>query len=167
MALGRKRMEEPMLKSWDQADEALKEIAEAEHELDMLHSAMNMQVDALKKQFDEAAKPYHEKVKKNELLVKEFSTVNRAEMDGKSKKLTFGKVGFRMSTKVGLPKNTAKVIANLRKYGMEKCIKTKETVNKDILKTYEEKDILKVGGKLKKEDTFYYELNKVETQAKE
>lgn len=135
-----------MLKSWDQADEALKEIAEAEHELDMLHSAMNMQVDALKKQFDEAAKPYHEKVKKNELLVKEFASSSREQMDGKSKKLTFGTVGFRMSTKLGLPKDVAKVIANLRKYGMEKCITTKESVNKDILKTYEEKDILKVGG---------------------
>lgn len=167
MAQGRKRMEEPMLKSWDQADEALKEIAEAEHELDMLHSAMNMQVDALKKQFDEAAKPYHEKVKKNELLVKEFASSSREQMDGKSKKLTFGTVGFRMSTKLGLPKDVAKVIKNLRKYGMEKCITTKESVNKDILKTYEEKDILKVGGKLQKEDTFFYELNKIETQAKE
>lgn len=150
MALGRKRMEEPMLKSWDEADEALKEIAEAEHELDMLHSAMNMQVDALKKQFDEAAKPYHEKVKKNELLVKEFASSSREQMDGKSKKLTFGTVGFRMSTKLGLPKDVAKVIANLRKYGMEKCITTKESVNKDILKTYAEKDILKVGGSCRK-----------------
>lgn len=167
MALVRKRMEEPVLKNWEQADEALKAIAEAGSELDMLHSAMNLQIDALKKQFDEAARPYHEKVKQNELLVKEFVSANRNEMDGKSKKLTFGTVGFRMSTKLGLPKDVAKVIANLKKYGMEKCITTKESVNKDILKSYEEKDILKVGGKLQKEDTFYYELNKAETQAKE
>lgn len=167
MALGRKRMEEPTLKNWEQVDEALKTIAEAGHELEMLHSAMNLQVDGLKKQFDEAARPYHEKVKQNELLIKEFAAAGRAEMDGKSKKLTFGTVGFRMSTKLGLPKDVAKVIASLRKYGMEKCITVKESVNKDILKTYEEKDILKVGGKLQKEDTFYYELNKVETKAKE
>ena len=167
MALGRKRMEEPTLKSWEQVDEALKTIAEAGHELEMLHSAMNLQVDALKKEFDEAARPYHEKVKQNELLVKEFTAASRAEMEGKSKKLTFGTVGFRMSTKLGLPKDVAKVITNLRKYGMEKCITTKESVNKDILKTYEEKDILKVGGKLQKEDTFYYELSKLETKPKE
>lgn len=165
--LGRKRMEKPMLETWGQADQALKEIAEAEHELEMLHSAMNLQVDALKTQFDEAAKPYHEKIKQNELLVKEFAPASKTEMDGKSKKLTFGTVGFRMSTKLGLPKDVAKVIANLKKYGMERCITTKESVNKDILKTYEEKDILKVGGKLQKEDTFYYELNRVATQAKE
>lgn len=156
-----------MLKNWEQVDDTLKEISEAEDELEMLHSAMNLQITALKKQFDEAAKPYHEKIKKNELLVKEFTMANRADLDGKSKKLTFGKVGFRMSTKVSLPKNTIKVIANLKKYGMEKCIKKKETVNKDVLKTYGEKDILKVGGKLQKEDAFYYEVNKVETQAKE
>lgn len=167
MALGRKRMEEPTLRNWEQVDEALKAIAEAGNELEMLHSAMNLQVDALKKEFDEAARPYHEKMKQNELLVKEFTAASRAEMEGKSKKLTFGTVGFRMSTKLGLPKDVAKVIANLRKYGMEKCITTKESVNKDVLKTYEEKDILKVGGKLQKEDTFYYELNKLETKPKE
>lgn len=167
MALGRKRMEEPTLRNWEQVDEALKAIAEAENELEMLHSAMNLQVDALKKEFDEAARPYHEKVKQNELLIKEFTAASRAEMEGKSKKLTFGTVGFRMSTKLGLPKDVAKVIANLRKYGMEKCITTKESVNKDVLKTYEEKDILKVGGKLQKEDTFYYELSKLETKPKE
>ncbi len=167
MALGRKRMEEPTLRNWEQVDEALKAIAEAGNELEMLHSAMNLQVDALKKEFDEAARPYHEKIKQNELLVKEFTAASRAEMEGKSKKLTFGTVGFRMSTKLGLPKDVAKVIANLRKYGMEKCITTKESVNKDVLKTYEEKDILKVGGKLQKEDTFYYELNKLETKPKE
>lgn len=167
MALGRKRMEEPTLRNWEQVDEALKAIAEAGNELEMLHSAMNLQVDALKKEFDEAARPYHEKMKQNELLVKEFTAASRAEMEGKSKKLTFGTVGFRISTKLGLPKDVAKVIANLRKYGMEKCITTKESVNKDVLKTYEEKDILKVGGKLQKEDTFYYELNKLETKPKE
>lgn len=167
MAQGRKRMEEPMLKSWEQVDQALREIAEANNELAMLHSAMNLQVDTLKKQFDEAAKHYHEKVKKNELLVKEFVSANREEMDGKSKKLTFGTVGFRMSTKLGLPKDLAKVIKNLKKYHMEKCITTKESVNKDVLRTYEEKDILKVGGRLQKEDAFFYDLSKVETQAKE
>lgn len=86
MALGRKRMEDPTLKNWEQVDEALKTIAEAGNELEMLHSAMNLQVDALKKQFDEAARPYHEKIKQNELLVKEFASASRTEMDGKSKK---------------------------------------------------------------------------------
>lgn len=156
--LGRKRMETPVLKSWGEVDEDLKAIAAANNELSVISGSMNMQIDALKEASDKLAKPYKEEIKKQELLIKEFAQANRDDMKGKSRKLTFGTVGFRMSTKLGLPKDAAKVIAALRKNGMDRCINVKETVNKDILKTYAEKDILKVGGKLNKEDAFYYEV---------
>lgn len=155
--LGRKRMETPMLKDWEEVDAALKAIAEANNELAVINGGMNMQINALKEASDNMAKPYKEKIKQQELLIKEFVQANRADMKGKSRKLTFGTVGFRMSTKLSLPKEVKKVITLLRKNGMDDCITVKEGVNKDILKTYDEKDILKVGGKLSREDAFYYE----------
>lgn len=155
----RKRMEAPMLGSWEEVNTALKAIAQANNELQVIGSSMNMQIDALKEASDKMALPYKEEIKKQELMIKEFVQENRAEMKGKSRKMTFGTVGFRMSTKLSLPKELKKVIAALRKFDMEDCIILKESVNKDILKTYEEKDILKVGGSLKKEDTFYYEVD--------
>lgn len=154
---GRKRMEIPILEDWDAVDAALKAIAEANNELAVINGSMNMQINALKEASDNMAKPYKEKIKQQELLIREFVQANRADMKGKRRKLTFGMVGFRLSTKVSLPKEIKKVITLLRKNGMDDCITVKEGVNKDILKTYEEKDILKVGGKLVREDTFYYE----------
>lgn len=156
----RKRIETPTLNNWNEADQSLKAIAEAENELAIIVASMNMQVDAIKEAADKAAKPYKELIKKHELMIKEYAGDNKESLDGKSKNLTFGKIGFRLSTKVVLPKLLDKVIKNLRKYEMEDCIIQKETVNKDVLKTYEEKDILKVGGSLKKEDLFYYETRK-------
>ena len=50
---------------------------------------------------------------------------------------------------------------------MEDCIIVKETVNKDVLKTYDEKDIIKVGASLKKEDTFWYETRKEDSLTKD
>ena len=88
--------------------------------------------------------------------------LNKAELKGKSREMDFGKVGFRLSTKLMLPKQVEKVIKTLKKYGMGDCITVKESVNKDILKTYDEKTILSVGGTLKKEDTFWYETNREE-----
>ena len=78
-------------------------------------------------------------------------------LPAKSKEMTFGQVGFRMSTRVILPKKVERVIAKLKKLGMGDCIITKETVDKDILKTYAETTILEVGGTLKKTDAFWYE----------
>ena len=159
--LRRKRMEIPMLESWDAVDAALKAIAAANNELSVINGSMNMQIDALKEASDNMAKPYKEEIKKQELLIKEFVAANRTDMKGKSRKLTFGTVGFRFSTKLTLPKELENVIAALRKSVMDDCITVKEGVNKDILKSYDEKDILKVGGKLHKEDTFYYEIEQM------
>ena len=163
----RKRMETPVLQSWDDVNASLKAIAQANNELQLINGSMNMQIDALKEASDKMALPYKEEIGKHELMIKEFVQANRSEMKGKSRKMIFGTVGFRMSTKLSLPKDSKKVIAALRKFGLTDCIVTKESVNKDILKTHDEKDILKVGGVLKKEDTFYYEVDQAAVAAKE
>lgn len=145
--MARKRMEDPSLKSWDEVNAALKLIRDNEIELELIEADMGKKIAD---------------IKKLELQVKEFVTLNKAELKGKSREMDFGKVGFRMSTKLMLPKQVEKVIKTLKKYGMGDCITVKESVNKDILKTYDEKTILSVGGTLKKEDTFWYETNREE-----
>ena len=123
---------------------------------------MNVQIDTIKQAYEEKVQEYKKQIKQKELLIKEFTTDKRDQLDGKTKDLTFGKVGFRKSTKLQLPKALDKVIAALRKRGMEDCISVKETVNKDILKQYDEQRILEVGGSLKVEDAFWYETKQAE-----
>lgn len=156
--MGRKRMEEPALKSWEEVDSTLKQIREAEIALTDISTTAEKLILDIKQQAEEDAQQYKDKIKQYELQVKEFTTVHRDEMlPAKSKALTFGQVGFRMSTKIILPKKMERVIAKLKKLGLGDCIITKETVDKDILKTYDEKTILEVGGTLKKTDAFWYE----------
>ena len=156
--MARKRMEDPSLKSWDEVNAALKLIRDNEIELELIEADMGKKIADIKEQ----AVPYRDDIKKLELQGKEVVTLNKAELKGKSREMDFGKVGFRMSTKLMLPKKVEKVIKTLKKYGMGDCITVKESVNKDILKTYDEKTILSVGGTLKKEDTFWYETNREE-----
>lgn len=155
--MARKRMEEPTIKSWEETDEVMKKLLECQLEVEKIEADMNKQIAEVKKKCEDLARPYKDNIKKNELLLKEFVTVHKAELDGKSRRLNFGTVGFRMSTKVVLPKMVEAVLENLKKFGMYDCINTKETVNKDILKTYAPDVILNVGGTLKTEDTFWYE----------
>ena len=147
--MARKRMEDPSLKSWDEVNAALKLIRDNEIELELIEADMGKKIADIKEQAAEQAVPYRDDIKKLELQVK-------------SREMDFGKVGFRMSTKLMLPKQVEKVIKTLKKYGMGDCITVKESVNKDILKTYDEKTILSVGETLKKEDTFWYETNREE-----
>lgn len=155
--MARKRMEEPALKSWEEVDSTLKQIREAEIELGRIAADAERCMIDIRQQAEDSAQPYKDRIKQMELQLKEFTVTNKADLKGKTKEMTFGRVGFRMSTKLVLPKIVEPVIKQLRKNGMGDCIVTKESVNKEILKSYDENTILSVGGSLKKEDTFWYE----------
>lgn len=158
--MARKRVTEPQLTSWEQVDECLKVMSDAENQITVIEAEMNAAIAEAKKEAEEKAARYKELIKQNEGKIKEYTTINKEELKGKSRQLTFGTVGFRQSTKLLLPSDTAEVILKLRENGMVDCINVKETINKDTVKTYPEAEILKIGGYLQKTDTFWYETDK-------
>ena len=89
--------------------------------------------------------------------------MTRADMGkAKSKILTFGEVGFRLSTSVSLPRAKEKIeeiIRRLKNRQMMDCIVVKEDVSKEALKKYGEDTVNAVGATWKQQDVFGYELN--------
>ncbi len=158
--MARKRVTEPQLKSWEEVDGCLKGMGDAENQISMIEVQMNAAIAEAMKEAAEQAAEYKELIKQNEGKIKEFTTINKEELKGKSRQLTFGTVGFRQSTKLLLPQDTGEVIVRLRENGMVDCINVKETINKDTVKSYPEEEILKIGGYLQRADTFWYEIDK-------
>lgn len=158
--MARKRVTDPQLKNWEEVDACLKAMGDAENELSVITAEMNAAIAQAKKEAEERAAQFKETIKQNEGKIREFTTVRKEDLKGKSKQLTFGTVGFRQSTKLLLPSDTAEVILKLRENGMADCINVKETINKDTVKSYPEEDILRIGGYLQKSDTFWYETDK-------
>ncbi len=158
--MARKRVTEPQLGSWEEVDGCLKQIADAENEIKSIEADMNKRIAEIKKTAEEEAKQHKETIKQNEGKIKEYTTAHRNELTGKSRSLTFGRVGFRISTRLLLPSAVNEVILKLREHGMLDCINVKETVDKDAVKNYSEEDIMKIGGYLQKNDTFWYETEK-------
>lgn len=158
--MARKRVTDPQLKNWEEVDACLKAMGDAENELSVITAEMNAAIAQAKKEAEERAAQFKETIKQNEGKIREFTTVRKEDLKGKSKQLTFGTVGFRQSTKLLLPSDTAEVILKLRQNGMADCINVKETINKDTVKSYPEEDILRIGGYLQKSDTFWYETDK-------
>lgn len=155
--------ETPVFKTWEDVDNALKEIAEAELDLVDIEGEMNKQIQGIKLTATQEAKPIHDRINSIGKDIKAFVEEHRNELDGKTKSLNFGKTGFRMSTKVVLPKakeKLATIIKSLKARKMNDCIVVNETINKDVLKKYTEDEILRVGAALKKEDTFWYETDR-------
>ena len=162
--MARKRVvEAPSLHSWEDVNDALRQIAEAQIALGEIQSDMQKQILGAQKVAEEQSKPLNDNVAKLEREIKSFVTDHRDEM-GKTKSvvLTFGEVGFRLSTSVSLPRAKEKleeIIRSLKSRQMTDCIVVEEKVSKEALKKYGEDTVNAVGATWKQSDVFGYEVN--------
>lgn len=162
--MARKRVvEAPSLHSWEDVNDALRQIAEAQIALGEIQSDMQKQILGAQKVAEEQSKPLNDNVAKLEREIKSFVTDHRDEM-GKTKSvvLTFGEVGFRLSTSVSLPRAKEKleeIIRRLKSRQMTDCIVVEEKVSKEALKKYGEDTVNAVGAAWKQSDVFGYEVN--------
>lgn len=162
--MARKRVvEAPSLHSWEDVNDALRQIAEAQIALGEIQSDMQKQILGAQKVAEELSKPLNDNVAKLEREIKSFVTDHRDEM-GKTKSmvLTFGEVGFRLSTSVSLPRAKEKleeIIRRLKSRQMTDCIVVEEKVSKEALKKYGEDTVNAVGATWKQSDVFGYEVN--------
>ena len=162
--MARKRVvEAPSLHSWEDVNDALRQIAEAQIALGEIQSDMQKQILGAQKVAEEQSKPLNDSVAKLEREIKSFVTDHRDEMGkAKSMVLTFGEVGFRLSTSVSLPRAKEKleeIIRRLKSRQMTDCIVVEEKVSKEALKKYGEDTVNAVGAMWKQSDVFGYEVN--------
>ena len=162
--MARKRvLEAPSLHSWEDVNDALRQIAEAQIALGDIESEMQKQVIGAQKVAEQQGKPHRDEIARLEREIKTFVTEHRDEM-GKSKSmtLTFGEVGFRLSTSISLPRAKEKIeeiIRKLKSRQMTDCIVVEEKVSKEALKKYGEDTVNAVGATWKQKDVFGYEVN--------
>ena len=154
------KIEGPTLKSWDEVNEHLKEQGLIELAVQEIESKMNLEINGIKEKAEDQAKPLKERAKVIAREVKEYSDYHRDEIKGKEKVLTFGKVGYRKSTKITVPrKNTASIIKALFTKGLEACVRTVQEVNKDALRALSDDVIAEIGCTRKVEDVFFLEVD--------
>lgn len=157
--MARKRIEGTAFQTWDDVDQALREIGEIDRELGLLESAQNESIDNIKAETKNKAVPLADRKTALELAMKEFCEANRAEFAKvKTKPLTFGSVGFRLSTKVVI-KKIADTLQALKDLGLNQCIRLKEEVDKEAMKNLSTETLAEVGAALKTDNAFGYEID--------
>ncbi len=162
--MARKRVvETPSLHSWEDVNDALRQIAEAQIALGDIESEMQKQIIGAQKVAEQEGKPHRDEIARLEREIKSFVTEHRDEMGkAKSMTLTFGEVGFRISTSISLPRAKEKleeIIRKLKSRQMTDCIVVEEKISKDALKKYGEDTVNAVGATWKQTDAFGYEVN--------
>ena len=134
----------PALADWGAVDNALRDIRECQHTLAEMAVQRDRQIDS----------------------VKAYVDLHRAELDGKSRALNFGTVGYRVSSKLMLASSrVAEAIATLKVLGHTELIKTTETLDREALKRQPGDILQQVGAYIRTVDEFYYDVSSKEADA--
>ena len=157
---------EPVLRDWAAVDAALRDLKECRHTLAEMSIDLDRRVDGLKDEFNRNAQPLQNRMKRLEADVKEFVDAHRAELDGKSRALVFGKVGYRSSSRLMLaPAKVAEAIAALKALGRKELIKTTETLDREALKKEPAEVLESIGAYIRTRDEFYYDIGEDPAEA--
>lgn len=163
--MARTSLKEPQLKSWEAVNQTLADIAETKREIELEQSACNEQVDQIKTASKEKLKPFLDSIKANELKLKEFCEARKSEFTQiKTKKLTHGSVGYRLSTTVSIPDPvfTCQVLKQLQ---LDHCIRIKTEPDKDAIKQLSPEQIAEIGASINTRNTFGYDIETVDPTA--
>ena len=159
--MARKRIETgTTLQSWDDVDRCLAEIGRIDRELGLIEAGQQESIDHIKTKTKAAAEPLQNKKLGLELAIKDYAEANRAEFAKvKSRELTFGIIGFRLSTSVVI-KRVADTLQALKDLGLTGCIRTKEELDKDAMRNLPLETLHNVGASLRQVDAFGYEIKR-------
>jgi hypothetical protein len=126
---------------------------------------MQTEIDAAKLAASVAAEPHQKRIKHLEAQLKMFADDHAADLGKKKTKfLSFGKLGFRKSSAVTLPKDKdklAEIVRKIKAQGMSDCLVPQpDKIDKEKMKKYPGAKIKAVGAVFKEDDTFWYEVDK-------
>ena len=151
---------EPVLRDWTAVDAALRDLKECQYALTELGVELDRRIDGLKDDYNKNAQPLQNRIKRLEGDVKEYVDAHRAELDGKSRTLVFGKVGYRASSKLMLaPAKVAEAIAALKALGRKELVKTTETLDREALKKEPPALLERIGAFIRWRGVFYYDIS--------
>lgn len=160
------------LNSWDDVNLTLADIAELQREIQTIAANMQQSIDDAKLAAEIATEPIQKKIENLKAQMKVFANDHVIELGKrKTKFLSFGKLGFRKSASVELPKDKnklAEIIRNIKAYKMNDCLVPQpEKIDKAKLKKYPEDKIRAVGASYTDGDTFWFEVAKEKLESAE
>ncbi len=147
----------------EEADNALRQLAEIARESALIDQSLNEQIDTLKAAAKQQMEPLLAARKRLEDALAVFGIQNKDELfpeRKRSQELVFGILGFRRSTSLRLlAKHTwAMVLKRLQDLGQTSGIRTKHEVDKDALRGWSDGALENVGVKRETVDEFFVEL---------
>lgn len=160
----------PGVTTWDQANEAIRLIGVLERENARDLADYDDQVSKLKDSLKDATGPRAAQIKALAKDLEEFAEGAREDFGkARSRQLTHGRLGWRTGqpTVKGVPSAKNKVqlaafLQRLRDRGLVDCVRTEESVDKEILRTYDAPVLAELGVEVVQSEDFWVEADQTE-----
>lgn len=143
---------ESTLKNWDEADQAMKSLAEKMIQVEQFEGQMTVNINSIKDTYEKTVNPLNAEIKFLEDDIRLFAEANKAEfVKDRTKKLNFGTISFRISESLSV-KNIKATLAGLKNLNLLSYIRVKEEPDKEAMKGLDDATLLKIGVERKKID---------------
>jgi len=154
-----KSKDQPLIeiRDWEAADKILAELADMYLAVKAVESRAAGQIEEAKLELAEAVGPVHEKIGVRVRSLEAFANGHRDEFGPqRSRKLNFGKMGWRKSTSISVSKKTLGLIKEVfSKARAALFIHVKETPDKEALAKLTDRELAEVGARRKVTDEFF------------
>ena len=146
------------LESLDDVNLALRDIGLKEKELDAIDSKAAKEIAEIKTRAAKDGEELRKEIAETAAKIQAYAEYNKAELfkDKKSVDLSFGKIGYRQSTKISVKKTTLEL---LKKLGFKSCVRIKEECDKDAMGNLSDDDLKSVDAARKVSNNFFCEAN--------
>lgn len=146
------------LESLDDVNLALRDIGLMEKELDAIDAKAAKDIAEIKTKAAKDGEELRKDIATTAAKIQAYAEYNKAELfkDKKSVDLSFGKIGFRQSTKISVKKTTLEL---LKKLGFKSCVRIKEECDKDAMGNMTDEDLKSVDAARKVSNDFFCEAN--------
>jgi phage host-nuclease inhibitor protein Gam len=158
-----KNKKEATIKSFDEADLAVQQIGEMQRRIETLKADAGDRIDTIKKLMDEEVKPLQAQIKARSAELEVFAVTHHSDFGrSKSRRLTFGVIGWRRSTSIRCGKKAVELIREVFGRRARNFLKVKETPNKDELKALSDDELKRIDSSRQLRDVFFVEPDQVE-----
>lgn len=146
------------LETLDDVNLALRDIGLKEKELDAIDSKAAKEIAEIKTRAAKDGEELRKEIAETAAKIQAYAEYNKAELfkDKKSVDLSFGKIGYRQSTKISVKKTTLEL---LKKLGFKSCVRIKEECDKDAMGNLSDDDLKSVDAARKVSNDFFCEAN--------
>lgn len=153
----------------EEADVALREIAETENLIAARERQINERINALKARLVEDVGPAKKILKRLVRALEKWAGKEIPASDSKEGPrgvtLNFGRLWFRWTPPaIKFSAEEETVIARLEARGLNSCVRVEKSVNKEVLETLDDETLKAVGAYRDQEEKFYYEVKREEVK---